>query len=280
MLRALIVAVAFALSGSPGAGNPSSKPPRVVDAPVVVQPSPEYDRQAEQQLLELANSARSQAGLPPLQNDSGLSEAARAHAAEMAGQQELSHQFPGEPGLRQRLAGNSSLHLDFAGENVAYAGAVDRVQELLMHSAAHRANLLNPGFNVAGMGVVREGDRLYVAEDFGHALPTYSGDEAEELISAAVQRARGQYNLAALSRREDPDMRQAACGMALANSLSGPPSHARFVLRYMAARPDNLPAQAGQVLQDGSLHSFTVGSCYARTPSYGNGAYWVVLYFY
>jgi uncharacterized protein YkwD len=282
MLRALTVSIALVLSGSASAGNPPSKPPRVVrvDAPVSIQPSPEYDLEAEQHLLDLANSARSQAGLAPLQNDAGLADAARAHAAEMAVQQQLSHQLPGEPALTRRLAGNTALHLDFAGENVAYAGAVDRVQDLFMHSAAHRANLLNPAFNVAGMGVVRAGDTLYVAEDFGHALPTHSGTEADDLISAAVLRARSQYSLAKLARRDSADLQQTACAMAQANSLTGPPSNARFVLRYTAAQPDNLPAAAERALRDNAIQSFAAGSCYARTPSYVNGAYWVVLYFY
>jgi uncharacterized protein YkwD len=282
MLRAFIVSVALVLSGSASAGNPPSKPPRVVgvDSAALVQPSPEYDKQAEQQLLDLANSARSQAGVPPLQNDRGLVEAARAHAAEMAAQQQLSHQFPGEPALTQRLAQGTVLHLDFAGENVALAAEVDRVQDLLMHSTPHRANLLNPVFNVAGIGVVRMGDVLYVAQDFGHALPTYSGIEAGQLISAALQRARTQHNLTAISLRDSAETQQVACAMAQANSLQGPPSHARIVLRYTAARPDNLPNAADQALSDPALRSFSVGSCYARTPAYVNGAYFVVVYFY
>ena len=88
--------------------------------PSSVDSSP-YDAESESALFDLANQARAQAGIAPLQMDDGLIQAARAHAAGMAAQQQLSHQFAGEPSLAQRLAANSALHLDQAGENVAYA---------------------------------------------------------------------------------------------------------------------------------------------------------------
>ncbi len=48
-----------------------------------------YDAEAERQLLEMANADRVHAGLPPLRMDDGLVRAARAHAAEMASQNQL-----------------------------------------------------------------------------------------------------------------------------------------------------------------------------------------------
>ena len=48
-----------------------------------------------------------------------------------------------------------------------------------MLSPPHRANLLNPSYNVIGLGVVRNGDRLYIVQDFGHALPNYSAAEVK-----------------------------------------------------------------------------------------------------
>src|SRR5271169_2421892 len=67
-------------------------------------PFSEYDPQAEQQLLNLANQDRAQAGAPPLTLDTGLSKAARAHADAMFTAHQLSHQFEGEPSLPHRLA--------------------------------------------------------------------------------------------------------------------------------------------------------------------------------
>ncbi len=58
-----------------------------------------------------------------------------------------------------------------------------------MLSPPHRANLLNPAYNVVGLGVVRSGDRLYIVQDFGHALPNYSAAEVKDRIAATVAQA-------------------------------------------------------------------------------------------
>jgi uncharacterized protein YkwD len=149
------------------------------------QPSPSYDHEAERRLLALANRERAKAGLPPLQKDEGLTQAAREHGAAMAAQKKLSHQLSGEPNLVHRLAANTKTRLDQAGENVAFAGSVDQAQNSLMHSPPHRANLLNANYNVAGFSVVRSGSLLYVTQDFGHSLPSRSEEKAEVLVGRA-----------------------------------------------------------------------------------------------
>src|SRR5271166_563404 len=82
-------------------------------------PFRDYEFQVEQDLFELANTARQQAGVSPLKFDSGLSQAARVHALAMLEAGQLSHQFIGESSLPQRLANLTSLQLDQEGENVA-----------------------------------------------------------------------------------------------------------------------------------------------------------------
>src|SRR5436305_11851823 len=59
--------------------------------------------QAERQIFDLANQARKDAGVEPLHWNEHAAEAARVHAKLMAEKQALSHQFPGEPPLRERL---------------------------------------------------------------------------------------------------------------------------------------------------------------------------------
>ena len=161
MLRALIIAVLVlgtSASSEQAKVKPaaSKSPDRVVASDY--QPSPDFDEQAEHQLLELANHARAEAGAPPLQFDDGLILAARAHAQSMAREQQLSHQFNGEPSLPHRLSAVSVLHLDSAGENVALDVTADQAHEHLMLSPPHRENLLNAGYNVAGFAVIRFGE--------------------------------------------------------------------------------------------------------------------------
>jgi uncharacterized protein YkwD len=153
------------------------------------QSSPTYDSQAEQRLAELTSQERRKAGVPPLELDPGLTEAARQHAALMASRQELSHQFPGEPPLMQRLS-KASSHLNDAGENVAFDSDVDQAHEGLMRSPSHRRNRLNPKFNVVGFGAVRVGDAIYITEDFGHKVENYPVAEAENRVADAIARTR------------------------------------------------------------------------------------------
>jgi hypothetical protein len=213
--------------------------------------------------------------------DAGLARAARAHAAEMAAQKHISHQFSGEPSPNDRIAGLSSLHLERTGENVAVAPNVDVAHDALMASAPHRDNLLSPKFNVAGFGVFREGHMLYVTQDFGLSIATYSVQQAQELVSASVENLRAQARMPKLKWVNDSDLQSSACAMAKADSLSAasPPPGA-YMLRYSSMQPESLPAEISKVIAQRGLHTYSAGTCYARTQRYPSGAYWVVLVFY
>jgi uncharacterized protein YkwD len=269
------------IGGAASAKDPKSPPAKVLNVASAQQPSPNdsspYDAEAEHELFDLANQARAQAGIAPLQMDDGLTQAARAHAAVMAGQRQLSHQFAGEPSLPQRLAANCTLHLDQAGENVSAAGNVDQSHQGLMHSPPHRENLLNPAYNVAGFGVVRAGNLLYVAQDFGHSLPAYSPRQAGGLVSGSIARMRREANLPQLQWMDSDAAQSAACSMARADSLKTVASRGSYIVRYTTAQPEILPDAAAKVIEDRAVHTFSVGTCYARTTSYPNGVYWVTL---
>ena len=237
--------------------------------------------EAEQTLLDLANRSRQQAGAPPLALDSGLSHAARVHAQAMLEARRLSHQFDGEPALPQRLAAATHLQLDQEGENAALDYNAADGHEHLMLSPPHRANLLNPAYNVVGLGVVRSGDRLYIVQDFGHALPNYSASEVKERIAATVNQTRRQVRQAELPRHDLAVADEAACSMAQADKLGTLPVQQlaqRFtVLTYSSVHPDTLPPEASHAIDSGNLKSFSVGACYARTNTYPTGVYWVVV---
>jgi uncharacterized protein YkwD len=241
----------------------------------------DYEPQAEQQLLTLANEARQKAGAPPLKLDAGLSAAARIHAQAMLEAGQLSHQFQAEPTLPQRLAATTNLQLDQAGENVALDYDAEDGHQHLMLSPPHRANLLNPAFNVVGLGVVRSGDRLFIVQDFGHALPTYSLDEVKDRIAASVNQLRHRTGLHELPRRDLLTADEVACSMAQADKLST--AQARklagqsTVLTYTSLRPETLPSASAHALSSRNLHSFSVGACYSRTETYPTGVYWIVL---
>jgi uncharacterized protein YkwD len=237
----------------------------------------DYEFQSEDQLLALANQSRRQTGAPPLTLDPGLSQAARTHALAMLEANQLSHQFDGEPSLPVRLAATTNLQLDQEGENVALDYSATGGHEHLMLSPPHRANLLNPAYNVVGLGVVRSGDRLYIVQDFGHALPNYSPAEVKDRISQAVSQTRRQTSQPDLPRRDLPVADEAACSMAQADKLATSPvkklAERATVLTYTSLHPETLPAGSTHAIASRTLHSFSVGACYSRTDTYPTGVY-------
>jgi uncharacterized protein YkwD len=253
--------------------------PTAATAPDIPFHDPEFP--SEERLLELANQSRRQAGVPLLTLDPGLSHAAIIHAQAMVDARELSHQFSGEPSLPQRLADATSLQLDQEGENVALDYDADHGHDHLMHSPPHRANLLNPVYNVVGLGVIRSGDRLYIVQDFGHALPTYSVDEVKDRVAEAVTETRHRLRQRDLPRHDLAVADAAACSMEQADKLGTTPVHSlaqhSTVLTYTSLHPETLPAQAAHALSSRNLRSFSIGTCYGRTDTYPTGVYWMVL---
>jgi uncharacterized protein YkwD len=299
MLRAFKVVLALALIAgvfsaplsrlmavADGAADAPADPAQQATLKPASAPSPnipfiDYDSQAELMLLDLANQARAQAGAPPLTLDSGMRQAARAHAEKMFVSHELSHQFDGEPSLPQRLAATTRTQLDQEGENVAFDSGAEQGHQHLMLSPPHRANLLNPAYNVVGLGIVRSGNLLYIVQDFGHALPNYSATEVKDKIAATVAQARHQARQPNLARHDLSTADDAACSMAQADKLGTSPVHELAqhytVLTYTSLHPEMLPENATHVLSSNNLRSFSVGTCYARTETYPTGAYWIVL---
>jgi uncharacterized protein YkwD len=284
MFRALIATILLCLAAASvpsRAATPADVTSKGSDSPAYLLQSPDYDSEAERELLDLANSERARAGLSALKLDEGLVHAARNHAAEMAAQKKLSHQFSDEPSLVERIGANSPLHLNRAGENVAVAPNAEDAHAGLMSSPPHRDNLLGRNFNVAGFGVFRSGHWLYVTQDFGSSTPAYSVRQAQDLVSTSVEKLRGQARMPRLQRVENRYAQTSACSMAQADSLNGaePPSGA-YMLRYTSMQPETLPANVSKIIAQRGLHTYSAGTCYARTQKYPNGAYWVVLVFY
>ena len=150
-----------------------------------------------------------------------------------------------------------------------------------MLSAPHRANLLNPAYNVVGLGVVRDADRIYIVQDFGSALPKYSPQEVKEHVAAAVNQTRRLAQRPALQERDLLGADDTACSMAQNDKTEIPQDHkpveSLSIIAYTSLHPEALPGAASSAVADRNLHSFSVGACYARTRTYPTGVYWVVL---
>jgi hypothetical protein len=144
---------------------------------------------AEEKLFDLTNAARSEQGLSPLQWDDSLAQAAKAHAALILQNSQLSHQYSGEADVTAR-AGQAGAHFQTIAENMAQGSSADSIQKEWMNSPPHRANILDANLNAVAFSVVKRGDTLYAVADFAHILPSLSNDQVEAAI-AKLLTARG-----------------------------------------------------------------------------------------
>lgn len=119
----------------------------------------------ERSLLDAVNRERRQEGLPLFKWDEALAGAARKHAAQMAEQNSLSHQFPGEPGLAARV-GQAGVRHSWLAENIAEGTSADDIHQQFMKSPNHRANILDSDMDTVGIGVAQAQGKWFAVEDF------------------------------------------------------------------------------------------------------------------
>ncbi|MFU8794626.1 MAG: CAP domain-containing protein [Dethiobacteria bacterium] len=115
--------------------------------------------QKEQQMINLINEARKNAGLPALQINSKLTSAARAKSKDMVNNNYFSHTSPVYGDLSSLLK-RFSISYRAAGENLAMNsnGSVTAAHNSLMGSTGHRANILNSRFSYVGVGIYTKND--------------------------------------------------------------------------------------------------------------------------
>jgi hypothetical protein len=197
----------------------------------------------------------------------------------MAQKGQLSHQFPGEPDLTDRLA--PQLRLDQAGENVVYDVTVQGAHEAFMGSPLHRINVLNGAYDSVGIGIVENGGVIYVVEDFAHRVPDLNDDDAAERVAEQFSKFRQTAGAANLPHVGNGRLQQMACSMAQHETLDGKApfslTGARFAASYATVDPDQLPSNVASLSTLNGIGHFSVGACYARTPKYPTGLYWVTI---
>lgn len=209
---------------------------------------------AERVLLDAANRDRQAHGLKPLQWDSALASAARAHAQHMAQRNTLSHQFPGEAPMQDR-ARQAGARFSLVAENVAQGPTATGIHTQWMNSPPHRENLLDPGLNSIGIAVVRSGSTLFAVEDFSNAVPSMSLGEQEHQVGSQLA-ARGlPVSITSGARK--------ACNREPGNSDVKP----QMVLRYEVSDLSRLPNEVVQKLENGTFKSAAVGACEPRNSS-------------
>jgi uncharacterized protein YkwD len=144
----------------------TSKKPTSTRTTAPVSPrTPQQDTSYQNQVLELVNEARADAGCSPVSPDSRLTQAAGGHSADMSNRDYFSHTTPEGETFSDRIkkAGYPSP----GAENIA-RGQTDaqNVMDQWMNSSGHRKNILNCSMTTMGVGVDTDG--WYWTQDFGY----------------------------------------------------------------------------------------------------------------
>jgi len=224
---------------------------------------------AEQQVVDLANEDRAQQGLAPLKWDPSLAQAAVEHAQLMAQQPALSHQYPGEPDLVARTAA-AGAHFRSIAENVALAPSPQTLEQEWMHSAPHRANILNPVMNTIGVGLVRRGGNYYAVEDFADGVAELGSNQIEQKIGQLLQQRGLQPAGLTQDARQTCEMEHGSAGG----------SSPRFIMRWEGSDLSRLPAVLEQKISTGQYHKAAVGACDSGNPAQGFTTYKVAVMLY
>ena len=129
--------------------------------PAVSLASTELNRH-EQQILKYVNQERATAGLGKLKVSAKLVDAARAHSTDMGANQYFEHDSLDGTPWSERLEAHGYKRDGYRvwkiGENIAWGAGLYSSPALIvdqwMHSAPHRAVILNKDFREIGLGAV------------------------------------------------------------------------------------------------------------------------------
>jgi hypothetical protein len=204
----------------------------------------------ERELFDDTNRERSARGVALLRWDAELAAAARLHAQRMAQQNDLSHQFAGEPELSMRLR-QAGAHFSAAAENVAEGPTPALIHDGWMKSPGHRENILDPALNSLGIAVVERNGQLFAVQDFSKSL-------AELSLADEEQQVAGQLKSQGLHIQADATSARSACESGHADTAG---HRSVFVLRYSATDLSKLPDSLAQAIHSGRYSEAAVGAC-------------------
>jgi uncharacterized protein YkwD len=160
------------------------------------------------QLVEAHNKERAKENLPPLKLEAKLSDAALAHAKDMANRQEMGHEGSDGSTPSQRVV-RAGYHYLATGENVARGYEdVAGVMQGWMESPPHRKNILGDYSEIGVARVEGKDGKPYWCAEYGKPIPNLNPAEAASNLVKRINEARSAAGLGTLS--VDPRLARAA----------------------------------------------------------------------
>jgi hypothetical protein len=206
-------------------------------------------------LLSAINQERTSRGIAPVRLDTALTEAAVDHANLMADHGSISHRFPGELELSARGSATGG-RFDRITENVGEGPTSVALHEAWMHSAGHRANILDPSVDAVGIAVVGRDGQLYAVQDFSRTVHTLTLEQQEAAVGILLDKA-------GLELLPDTDARR-TCAMTSGYAGQQQPG---FVVRYTTTDLTTFPSQLRTRLAKAVDRQASVGACPATGRS-------------
>ncbi|HET9400016.1 MAG TPA: CAP domain-containing protein [Candidatus Acidoferrales bacterium] len=212
------------------------------------QARPSHD---EELLFENLNRERAAKDLAPLRWDETLAKAAHAHAERMSIERDVAHQYAGENDLEMRTIAAGARYKRVS-ENIGVGESAAELHDGWMHSAGHRANILDGSANSVGIAVIARGREIFAVEDFSEAIAKLTFEEQERKIAALLR---------ALGLRTNPDPADARkiCSVRGYIGSGRPKFEANFVTPDLSKLPDNLERE----IRSSPYTAAAVGACAA-----------------
>lgn len=143
-----------------------------VDSSTKANDSTQFMAQVEQAIYKQVNEQRVKAGVAPLSYSDTMQKYARMKSEDMAKNNYFSHENKSGK-LTVDIMKADGVQYSAWGENIAYISGVSDPTELAnmfmknwMNSPGHRANILSPNFTSIGVGVYKQGDKVYATQEF------------------------------------------------------------------------------------------------------------------
>lgn len=161
-LVALVLSSGCVVFEVPAPEEPFAEAPPAGDPPEAGHAAPQ--NAVERAIFDMVNAERQERGLSPLDWDEELARHARQWSADMSEAGRLEHQDAQE--MQEAVDGYTAL-----GENIFQSSApvaAGRIHVGWMRSEGHRVNVLEPGFDRLGVGVVcDESGEVWATQRFG-----------------------------------------------------------------------------------------------------------------